>query len=386
MALGTLSFQEACGTHPGGNRLTWVHTGSISGVVFQVQYQLNGAPSWTDLAVVPGGTTVYEHAVESEVCTLDVNYRVLEYTNSALTDTSNTVNCTNPCTLTPVQHGGLTVTCPTNYAAVRLTWSTTYPGDVSHSSYVQVNIYRDTDVGFGSPTLIASVPLATGLYDDATVVGGTTYYYNATFEFTTLNTTEGAIAASQVSCVVPSSPCGSSYPPTTLDFSMQVDSTCSYIVLPGLINSAGNFIIPTEQQCDDISSITAITLRYANCTSDVTKATAYTLSTSSDLYYSIASSFRLPVSVDGVYNVQLTVTYDDLLGDEKELTATRCILVYCNNLECNIATAILNEEEYAEEALLLFQGLQAISNCQDCAHACQMYTNITNLLDDGCNC
>lgn len=384
MIAGTLTVD--CGAHPQGTRLLWSHSGSTSGVTFQVQYEVNGSGTWVNLAVLPFSTVAYTHDVESVVCNADLNYRVIELTNNVQTDVTNTVNCLNDCSLTPEIFPGLTMVCPTAYSAIRLTWTLNYPPNFLHSPFVSVNIYRDTDPAFLSPTLIATVPSGTGLYDDTNVVGGTDYYYNATYVFNTFVANEGPIALTQVSCSLPHSPCGSSSPLSTFNFNLEVSDDCEYIVLPGLLDSSGGYIVPGSHTCDDISAVTSVKARFAKCTSTIANATQETLNTSSTLYYNIINSFRFPVSSDGIYNIQLEVVYTDLLGNSKTITSTRCVLVSCNCLECDIATAIINEADNAEQLLLLYQGLQLISDCQDCQHACQSYQNIVNLLSNGCNC
>lgn len=170
---------------------------------------------------------------------------------------------------------------------------------------------------------------------------------------------------------------------TNFDFIItKSTSDCGTFSIPNIVDITDDYIIPTSQS-SDIDSITLIEYNIHNA-NDPIGTYETVIATGSSVYDDDISGITLTGYSDGVYFVEIQVTYVKD-GVTYTVNTTKCVFINCT-IDCCISEGIIDNQFRWGDAILLVEGMKMAESCGKCFQLSFFYNLYLNLLDNDCGC
>lgn len=351
---------------------------SFDNVIFNV---IGTVPYITD------GAYSYDDTDLASICDIVAYYRVQPRDEFAANyDTvSLTVSCGKECTtIVPADPAAAPATnCASanSSSGIVVSWGT-YPGASSSIPYLTTHVYKSVDGGtFG---LLVSLSGAITSYTDTAVAPGSTYAYYIQYAFPPEYGTLSNVSATSAICSL-ADDCRQDGALTSFPYTVTVDTDCK-MVIANLMDTNGNFTIPTSLSCYDIGSVTSMALKVYECYTDPNAVDFVNLDIAHPAWDSATESFIFSDYSEGVWMFTLQTVYQDLDGNEITITTTKCAYLNCCH-KCSLAKEALTTSKDILDLFLIMEVVDTAVTCNDCYIACDMYKYLHKQINRyDCNC
>lgn len=387
MAFNT--FTVDCSTDLASNQLEFDYTdGGGTGTLqdFSIEQSFDNI-SYNSIGLINyngDGTYTYDDINTNGICDILVYYRV-QPRNTLLADyevVSSSASCTKDCSISPTDPSQSPQTnCGSINQGTGITVSwLAYEGPAAHLPYVTTRIYKS--INGSAFSLLATVASNVTTYLDMGIAAGLQYQYYIQHEFELYETTS-TVSTSSIICTI-GSDCKDSTPITSYPLELNKDNECT-VYIEDLMESSGQFNVPSIFDCRDISSISSIELKFYNC-KDEDSTEGYESLTPSYTYWNVTNQrFEFPDLDDGIWKFSIKVTYSDSNNNKIVVYTTKCIYLDCCH-KCALAKETLDKPELLD-LFLLMEVIDIATECNDCNLACTYYTYLyNNIKKYDCNC
>lgn len=325
----------------------------------------------------------FEYEILATICGQNISYFIKLYLVTTLQQTSATLSCTNTCTPPTTTNFDLDCENATS-SSISVSWTPLVLTNI-FAPYISTKIYRyTTDPLLGGTAVeIASLASNTSSYVDNAVTINTTYWYGIR-HINTINASQSSIVTAGP-CTIPNNSCQSNIPVTSFPFILSKDCDTSTLYLSGFINSSGAFVIPSELTCYSIASIESVSVKVWEKCCATKPSTSEVLTGNSSNFVANLSSFKWDNLSDGIWSVELTVTYTDNDDVEKTVTTTYCEFIDCS-IKCKVASHVAEDPKLNLEAGILLSMIDIASECNSCQTACDLYNHLKLIVNNVCDC